>query len=65
MLLRAHYELQQQHDYAMAMVLSAVAFEAELSWLHHKWEKISALLGMTEVKKRAAADARRYAFRTL
>ncbi len=48
-LLRAQCELQQQHDYAMTIVLSAVAFEAELSRLHHKWEKIAALLGMTEV----------------
>ncbi len=47
-LIRARWELEEQQDYSMAIVLSALAFEAELSRLHHKWEGITALNQVTD-----------------
>ncbi len=42
LLLRAYYELKEENDYWMAIVLAATAFDAELSRLFRKWTKIEA-----------------------
>lgn len=41
--LRARFELVEKKDYSLSIVLSATAFECELSRLHYKWNQLAAL----------------------
>lgn len=40
---RSNYELLEQQDYALSIVLSAMAFDCELTRLHFKWSRIEAI----------------------
>ncbi len=42
LLYRSNYELLDQKDFNLSIVFSAMAFECELSYLHNKWERLSA-----------------------
>jgi hypothetical protein len=43
LLRRAEFEISRNKDYSMSVVISAMAFECELSRLHHKCEQLAAL----------------------
>jgi hypothetical protein len=49
MLTRAEYEFTTNRDLTVTVILAAMAFEAELSRLHHKWRTIGALKRAHEI----------------
>lgn len=46
---RAVHELRVNRDPSLSIVFSAMALDCEVSRLHHKWERIDALLSLTDV----------------
>jgi hypothetical protein len=61
LLQRAAHEFASKSDFSMTIVMSAMAFECELSRLHHKWEQLAALSASTWVKDEALDELlRRY-----
>jgi hypothetical protein len=53
---RSFHELKIVEDYSMCIVLAAMAFEAQLSWLHRKWRGIEASLADNPVDDAALEE---------
>ncbi|UCD49389.1 MAG: hypothetical protein JSW27_17885 [Phycisphaerales bacterium] len=58
---RSNYELLERQDYPLSIVLSAMAFDCELTRLHSKWNQIGALgLGIHVSDEELEALLRKY-----